>query len=130
MVAIVLDLGEELRHSTLSPVLAQNGQQMAQHVRLGDGAVDVRHHDLVVVVPQEDVALAACGALVCSRHREQRLITSLPQVQLSLEGWSDKICLVRCFDILEYTLQEYKIYFETYHGTPGNSNSRVYFPRD
>ncbi len=45
-VAVVLDLGEELRHAALSPVLADDGQNVAEHVRLGDGAVDVRYHHL------------------------------------------------------------------------------------
>ena len=46
LVSVVPDLGVELRHAGLRPVPPDHGQQVAQHVRLGDGAVNVRYHDL------------------------------------------------------------------------------------
>ena len=51
---------------------------------LGDGAVNVRDHHLVVPVPQVDGGLAAARALVLSCHAERHLVGAVLQVQPSL----------------------------------------------
>ena len=46
MVAVGSDLGKELSNSGLCPVPAYHWQDVPQHVRLGDRAVNVRYHHL------------------------------------------------------------------------------------
>ena len=46
MVAVGSDLGEQLSHTGLCPVSAYHWQDVPQHVRLGDRAVNVRYHHL------------------------------------------------------------------------------------
>lgn len=80
LVAVLFDLREELSHAQLGPVLAHHGQDMAQDVRLGDGAIDVRDDHLVVVLPAEQIALAARSALVGGGDTELDLVHSLLEV--------------------------------------------------
>ena len=77
-------LRKEGGHSGLSPVTADDGHDVAEHVGLGDGAVDVGHDDLVSGLPPVDVAVAPRGALVRGRHAELRLVHPRLQVQLFL----------------------------------------------
>ncbi len=71
---VALDGGEEVGDAVLRPVAPKDGQHLAPHVRLGDGAVDVRDDDLVVVVPQEDVGGDARGSLQRRRDRVLDLV--------------------------------------------------------
>ena len=79
------NLGEERGHAGLGPVAADDGHDVAEDVRLGDGAVDVGDDDLVGGLPPVDVAVAAGGALVCRRHAELSLVHPGLQVQLFLK---------------------------------------------
>lgn len=51
---------------------------------LGDGAIDVRDHHLVIPVPQVDGGLTAACALVLSRDTECHLVGAILQIQPSL----------------------------------------------
>ena len=63
MISIVLDLCEEFCDSRLSPVTADDWQNVTQDVGLGDGAVNVGYHDLVGPLPQVQMAAASGCAL-------------------------------------------------------------------
>jgi len=41
---------------------------------LGNGAVDVGNNDLIVPLPQIDVTVTSCGALILSCHRERCVV--------------------------------------------------------
>ena len=79
-------LGEERGHSRLGPIATDDGHNVAEDVRLGDGAVDVGDDDLVGGLPPVDVAVAPRGALVRRRHAELRLVHPGLQVELFLRG--------------------------------------------
>ena len=81
LVAVVPDLGVELGHSRLGPVPAYHGQEVPEDIALGDGAVDVGYDDLVVVVPEVDVAPAPGGPLEGRGDTELHLVTPPPQVE-------------------------------------------------
>lgn len=57
---------------------------------LGDGAVDVRDHHLVVPVPQVDGGLTAARALVLGCHAERHLVRTILQIQPSLGAGGTK----------------------------------------
>ena len=50
-----LDLGEQLSHALVCPVTAQHVGHVAHDITLGDGAIDIRHYNLGVGAPQEDL---------------------------------------------------------------------------
>ena len=77
-------LGKERCHAGLGPVAADDGHDVAEDVRLGDGAVDVGDDDLVGGLPPVYVAVAPRGALVRRRHAELSLVHSGLQVELFL----------------------------------------------
>jgi hypothetical protein len=86
VVPVVLDLSEQLSHSGLRPVAANDRQDVAENVGLGDGAVDVGDDDLVGPLPEVEVAAAAGGALVSRRDAELNLVHAWLQVEAALEG--------------------------------------------
>lgn len=81
LVPVLLDLREQLCHTNLRPVASDHRQNVPQHIRLGDRAVNVRDHHLVAVLPAEQVALAARRALVRGRHTERDLVHTVLKVQ-------------------------------------------------
>ncbi len=81
VVAVVHDLSEEGGDAGLGPVTADDGQHVAEHVRLGDGAVDIGDYHLVGRLPPVDVAAAARGALVGGRHAELDLVHAGLQIE-------------------------------------------------
>jgi hypothetical protein len=46
---------------TRTDIYTHDGKYVAEYVRLGDGPVNVRDHDLVCVMPQVDVTPATAG---------------------------------------------------------------------
>ena len=74
----------QLGHPALRPVLADDGQYLAEHVWLGDGAVDVADHHPVVPLPPVDVGMATLRALVLRRHAERDRVGALLQLQVRL----------------------------------------------
>jgi len=52
----------------MGPVMPELGQHMSKDVALRDSPIYVRDDDLGRVVPQEDLALDAGGALHVARH--------------------------------------------------------------
>ena len=48
LVSVVPDLGVEVRHARLRPVPPNDGQQVTQHVRLGNGPVNIRNNNLAL----------------------------------------------------------------------------------
>ena len=48
LIAVVPDLGVEVRHARLRPVPPNDGQQVTQHVRLGNGPVNIRNNNLTL----------------------------------------------------------------------------------
>ena len=85
-VSIILDFGEKLRYATLGPVLADDRQYVTQHVRLGDGTVNVRNDHLVIVTPQVNVTFATSRSLIGCCYAEHGLVSSISQVQFALES--------------------------------------------
>ena len=108
MVAVVLDLGEELSDSGLSPIAANDRKDVTENVRLCDGAVDVRDDDLVGPLPEVEVAAAARGALVSRRHAELDLVHAGLQVQAALERNRNRMKLAQgCIIAFQHCCRSY-----------------------
>ncbi len=84
VVAVADDLGEERGDAGLGPVLPDDGQDVAQDVRLGDGPVNVGDDQLVGGLPPVDVAAAAGGALVGGGDAELDLVRPGLEAELLL----------------------------------------------
>ncbi len=84
VVAVVDDLGEKRGDAGLGPVLPDDGEDVAQDVRLGDGPVDVGDDQLVGGLPPVDVAAAARGALVGGGDAELHLVRPRLETELLL----------------------------------------------
>jgi len=68
LVAVRFDLCEQVTATRMGPVMPELGQHMSKDVALRDSPIYVRDDDLGRVVPQEDLALDAGGALHVARH--------------------------------------------------------------
>lgn len=75
-----MDLVVETSNALVCPVFPQLGQNVAQSIRLGDGAIYVRDDHLVIPIPQVDGGFATAGALVLGRHTEDHIVSSFVQV--------------------------------------------------
>ena len=56
LVVVLLDGRVQLGDAFVAPVLAQAGQDMAEHVALSDRAIDVRDYDPLAILPKEDAS--------------------------------------------------------------------------
>lgn len=65
----------------VGPVFTKLRKDLSEHIRLGDGAIDVGDDDFVIPVPQVDGALTAAGALVLRGDAECDIIWPLLQLQ-------------------------------------------------
>lgn len=65
----------------MSPVFPELRQNLTEHIRFGDGSIDVRDYDFIVPVPEVDGSFAATCPLVLSGYTEGDIIRPLPQLQ-------------------------------------------------
>ena len=96
MVAVGSDLGEQLSHTGLCPVSAYHWQDVPQHVRLGDRAINVRNHHLtefgskpvqlhVMQVTQHIIRFVKVGPCLCASKGRCGICTLLcPENQMSV----------------------------------------------
>lgn len=82
VVAVVLDLVEQLGHAALSPILANDREDVAEDIRLGDGSINVADHNFAGVFPQEDMTFALCSSLKGRGDAELNLVAARLQIQL------------------------------------------------
>ena len=87
MIPIVLDLCKEFCNTRLSPISSNDGQNVAENIRLCDGPVNVRDHNLVRPLPEVEVTAAPCSPLVSCCDAELDFIHAGLQVQAALEKY-------------------------------------------
>ena len=85
MITIILDFSKKLSHPTLSPIFSNDGKYVTKNVGFGDGTVYVRDNDFVVVVPQENMALASTCSLISGGNGKYSFVTSISKIQFCLE---------------------------------------------
>jgi len=76
LVAVLLDVSEELAHSLVAPVLAEVGKHVPEHVRARDGSVYIRYHNLGLAVVEVNFGMLYLLPLQNTMNREEHVVGS------------------------------------------------------
>lgn len=83
---VIGNLGEEGSNPILSPISPNDGQNVAEHIGFGDGAIDIADDDLVRVLPLVNMTFASWSALISRGHAKRGFIRTWTKVQLQLKN--------------------------------------------
>ena len=70
----------------MSPVTANHGEEVAQGVRFGDGAVNVAYNNPDILIPEEDLRCAGLCSLKLCRHAKSDCVGSFFKIERFLDA--------------------------------------------